>query len=109
MVKYIKKSVREFRIEFLKIAIKMVSAAFALVAALAWNTAISEIIKKYLKPGGSIFSWLIYALMVTFFAVLVGFYLSRISSKIKEEEKLEKKREEEKEKNKNRKGQSGRR
>ncbi len=117
MVKYIKKSVREFRIEFLKTAAKMVSAAFALVAALAWNTAISEIIKKYLKPDSNVFSWLIYALVVTFFAVMVGFYLSRVSSKIKKEEELEKELEKrrqrqkrlEAEKAKNRKGQSGRR
>ncbi len=91
MVKYINKSVRKFRIEFLKIAVKMISAAFALVAALAWNTAISEIIKKYLKPGSNALSWLIYALVVTLVAVLVGFYLSRLSGKIKEAEELEKK------------------
>ena len=100
MVKYSSKSVRKFRIEFLKTVVKMVSAAFALVAALAWNTAISEIIKKYLQPGKTVVSWLIYALIVTFLAALVGFYLSRISGKIKEAEELEKKKEEEKEQEK---------
>lgn len=93
-----RRAVRKLRIEFLKTMVKMVSAAFALVAALAWNTAISEIIKKYLRPGSGLFSWLIYALVVTFIAVIVGFYLSRISSKIKETEELEKQKEEEKEK-----------
>ncbi len=107
MAKYIKKSVREFRIEFLKTTTKMVSAAFVFVAALAWNTAISEIIKKYLKSGSTVLSWLIYALVVTLIAALVGFYLSRISSKIKKEEELEKKLEAKR--TKNRRGQSGRR
>lgn len=85
------KSVKKIRIELLKTMIKMISAAFVFVAALAWNTAISEIIKKYLRPGSTVLSWLIYALVVTLIAALVGLYLSRLSSKIKEIEKLEKK------------------
>ena len=85
MRKYIKK----IKNEFLKTMITMVSAAFALVAALAWNTAISEIIKKYLNPGKTVISWLIYALAVTFIAVLVGVYLGWLSGQIKEEEEKE--------------------
>lgn len=87
MVEKIRRSMKKIKIEFLKTITKMVSAAFAMVAALAWNTAISEIIKKYLKQGNTLMSWLIYAMIVTLVAVLVGFYLSRVSSKIKEEEK----------------------
>ena len=81
-----KKYLNEVKNEFLKTLIKMISTAFALVAALAWNTAISEIIKKYLKPGESIVSWVIYALVVTLIAVLVGIYLGRLSGRIKGEE-----------------------
>ena len=86
----ITKSVRRIRREFLKNCTQMVTAAFALVAALAWNSTISEIIKKYLKPGKTLSSWLIYALIVTFIAALVSFYLSTLSARIKKEEEIEK-------------------
>lgn len=91
----ITKSVRRLRREFLKNCTQMVTAAFALVAALAWNTTIAEIIKKYLKPGKNLSSWLIYALIVTFIAAMVSFYLGSLSARIKKEEEEEKKREEE--------------
>ena len=82
-----KKYIRKFRIEFLKTMVKMVTSAFALVAALAWNTSISEIIKRYIQSGNSVSSWLIYAMIVTILAVIVGIYLSGLNNKIKEEEK----------------------
>ena len=82
-----KKQLKRLRNEFFKTMITMVSASFALVAALAWNTSISEIIKKYIKPGQSIVSWLLYALIVTIIAALIGFYLSTLSRKIKKEDK----------------------
>jgi uncharacterized membrane protein len=80
------KHINKIRNQFLKTMIQMVSAAFALVAALAWNTAISEIIKKYLKTGNTTISWLEYAIGVTIIAVLVGVYLGWLSGQIKEEE-----------------------
>ena len=86
MAKKIPSTVKKVQIEFLRTLITMVSAAFALVAALAWNTAITEIIKKYLQPGSSVWSWIIYALIVTLIAVLVALYLGWISGRIKEEE-----------------------
>lgn len=80
------KPTQKVRQEFIKTLVTMVSSAFGLVAALAWNETISRTINKFLKPGENILSWLIYALLVTSLAVLVGFYLSRLSAKHKEEE-----------------------
>ncbi len=94
MAEYLKKSVKTIRNEFLKTLIKMVISAFALVAALAWNTAISEIIKKYLKQGNTVSSWVIYAVIVTLIAAVVGFYLSTLIGRIKEEEKREQEKKE---------------
>ena len=96
--KQIRKSVKTIRNEFLKTLITMIISAFALVAALAWNTAISEIIKKYLGPGNTVFSWIVYALIVTLIAALVGFYLSNLIGKIKEEEEREEMKKEQQEK-----------
>ena len=80
------KSARKIRNEFIKTLVVMIGSAFALVAALAWNTAITEIIKKYLQPGKTVSSWIIYALIVTFFAALVGLYLGYLSGKVREDE-----------------------
>jgi hypothetical protein len=91
VMKRLSKSARKIRNEFLKTIVTMIGAGFALVAALAWNTAITEIIKKYLKPGSTISSWLIYALIVTFIAALVGLYLGILSGQIRRsEEEIEK-------------------
>ena len=86
MAKRLTKKVKKVQIEFMRTVISMVSAAFALVAALAWNTAITEILKKYIQPGSSVLSWVIYALIVTLIAVLVALYLGWISGRIKEDE-----------------------
>ena len=80
------KEVREFRTELVKTISTLVISAFSLVAALAWNSAITKTIEKYLTPGSSIISWFIYALGVTILAVLVTLYLSGLTEKFKQEE-----------------------
>ncbi|OGM21710.1 hypothetical protein A2714_05305 [Candidatus Woesebacteria bacterium RIFCSPHIGHO2_01_FULL_38_9] len=65
----------------------MVTSGFGLVAALAWNEVIKEVITKYIQPifgsSSGLVSLLIYALAVTFLAVLVTYQLSKISGKEK--------------------------
>lgn len=65
--------------EFFKTMSTLVISAFALVAALAWNTAITKILERYLalQPESSIFSWLLYAFIVTLVAVLVTVYIGQ--------------------------------
>lgn len=46
-------------------------SAFALVAALAWNTAIQDIFNKYYTDNGSIYAKLIYAFVVTIIAIII--------------------------------------
>ena len=55
-----------------------IMAAFGLIAALAWNEAISELINQYFKHGSNIISKFIYAGVVTFVAVIISLYISRI-------------------------------
>jgi len=70
----------------LKQMIALSTAAFGLVAALAWNTVIQETIDTYIKPfmpkGSVIFSQLIYAIVVTALALLVTYILMKINEKI---------------------------
>jgi len=90
MVK-IKKEIRKIRVEFIKTVTTFIVSSFGLMAALAWNKAIGETINKYLTAKESIFSWFLYAVVVTFFAVLVTIYLGRLADKYKQEEKKEEK------------------
>jgi len=64
------------------------TAGFGLVAALAWNEAVqafvNDYLNKYLSVGSGIISKFIYAVIITVFAVIVTFQLSRLSG---EEEK----------------------
>lgn len=63
--------------------LKLATSSFGLVAALAWNEVIKEVVEQYIKPlvGGNsgVISLLIYALIVTTLAVVVTINLSKIS------------------------------
>ena len=69
--------------EVLKEMLKLATSGFGLVAALAWNELIKEVVTMYIKPlvGGAsgIISLLIYAIIVTALAVLVTYNLSKLT------------------------------
>lgn len=66
-------------------AITYITAAFGLVTALAWNDAIKSLI-EYLFPlqKNNLLVKFLYAILMTFVAVVIGVYLIRL---IKKEEK----------------------
>lgn len=72
---------KSFRKEFSKKLLDLMTSAFGLVAALAWNEFIKELIDKYIQPlfgsTSGLISKLIYAVLITFLAVLVTYNLSR--------------------------------
>lgn len=76
-----KKALQEFEAEFFKTIATMVGSAFALVAALAWNSAIQGLISRYVAAGNSLRSQLIYALLVTLLAVIVTWQLGKIAGR----------------------------
>lgn len=71
---------RQLHIELIRQMVNLSTSGFGLVAALAWNSVIQELvntyIKKWLPGGGGIISLLIYAVVVTAVAVLVTYNLS---------------------------------
>lgn len=74
---------KSFHEELITQLLTLSTSGFGLVAALAWNSTIQQIVQKYIEPripGSGIISNLIYALLVTFLAVLITYQLSRISS-----------------------------
>lgn len=69
--------------EFFRTIATLVISSFSLVAALAWNTAITKILENYLrlKPDSTIISWVIYAVIVTLLAVVITIYIGKLASR----------------------------
>jgi hypothetical protein len=61
----------------------LVTAAFGLVAALAWNGAILAIFKKIFGTAEGILSMIIYAGVVTIIAVLATIWVGKAAEKSK--------------------------
>lgn len=85
-----------FHVEVVDRMTALATAAFGLVAALAWNTAIQELFKRaFPTPAGpSLWPLLGYAAFVTVIAVLVIIWIGRVSARLKQEaqERLEEER-----------------
>jgi ABC-type uncharacterized transport system fused permease/ATPase subunit len=82
------KEARDLQISILKQMLTLATSAFGVVAALAWNSFIQEVVnmyvKKYLPEGSGTWSLLIYAVIVTILAVFVTLNLSRLTSRLEE-------------------------
>jgi hypothetical protein len=61
----------------------LITAAFGLVAALAWNDAIKLAFDKMFEKGEGLTAMLSYAVIVTIIAVIVTIWLGRLSEKEK--------------------------
>lgn len=93
--------------EFVEKFAALITGAFSLLAALAWNDTVKTFINKYISPGSDLTSMFIYAITVSIIAVFVAIYLNKIVTRVaKREQKLMRKIENleeklEKEENKN--------
>lgn len=80
-----KKENRHFHQELLKELITLSTSGFGLVAALAWNEAVQGFVDEYVNrwfPSQSgVVSKFIYALIITMFAVLITYQLSKLASR----------------------------
>lgn len=76
---------KAFYQELIQQLITLSSSGFGLVAALAWNETVQSFVKdyieKYFPSGSGTLSKLLYALLITFLAVLITYQLSRLASK----------------------------
>jgi uncharacterized membrane protein len=71
---------REFRSQLITTVSTMMTSAFALVAAFAWNELIEASIAKYVPSGQTVVSKLLYVLIVTLLAVIVSFQFGKIAA-----------------------------
>ena len=77
---------RKLHLAILKQMVTLATSGFGLVAALAWNNVIQDLVNNYVKryfpQGGSLFSLFIYAVTITALAVLVTYNLTRVVEKL---------------------------
>ncbi len=84
----LKESKDEFKLEVVKAFSSLLTAAFGLVAALAWNDAIKTTINNFFDKGiditmGQFAALYFYAIIVTLIAVMFTILIARSSRKIK--------------------------
>lgn len=80
------KTSSQVHLKILAQTLTLATSSLGLVAALAWNEAITEYVNVYIKPyfskGSGALSLFIYAITITIFAVFVSYQLTKISKKI---------------------------
>lgn len=64
---------------YLTTMISLATAAFGVVAALAWNEFITELVKAYLPAQAGLLGLLMYAIVITVIAVVVIGWLGRLA------------------------------
>ena len=74
----------KFKVMFLETTAALITSAFGLVAALAWNAAISKAIGLWLSADDEVGGLFIYALIVTVIAVIATLLIAMALAKAKE-------------------------
>ncbi|MEK7165283.1 MAG: DUF5654 family protein [Patescibacteria group bacterium] len=74
------------KLAILKQMVTLATSGFGLVAALAWNNVIQELVNNYIKPylaqGSGLMSLFIYAVLITTLAVLVTYNLTKLVERL---------------------------
>jgi hypothetical protein len=81
-----REKVRETNREVMIQTATLMNSAFALVAALAWNEALKALIERYIPAGSTLYSQVLYALVLTVIVVLVSMRLTRIIRRLRPED-----------------------
>lgn len=71
----------EVKPTYLGTMIALATAAFGLIAALAWNKFITDLIALFLKPGAGVWAELLYAIVITVVATIVIQTLGKIAER----------------------------
>lgn len=79
-----------FKTEVIEKIAALVTAAFGLVAALAWNGAIQELFKLIFGDQSTLAAMFVYAVVVTIIAVLAVVMIGRAAAKAKGEDEAAK-------------------
>ncbi len=74
---------QEIRRESIEKISVLMTSAFGLVAALAWNSAIQKIFSVIFGSSSELWAMVLYAVFVTVIAVVVTIYIGRIAGRLK--------------------------
>jgi Mg2+/citrate symporter len=74
---------KPMRVQVLETIAALMTAAFGLIAALAWNGAISKTIAQYFAAGSELVGLYVYAIIVTIIAVVASLVIARALGKAK--------------------------
>ena len=77
---------KQLRLEIVRQMVTLSTSGFGLVAALAWNNVIQDLVTNYITPylpkGFGILSLALYALLITMLAATVTFQLTKILERL---------------------------
>lgn len=80
------KQIQEFPLALVKNMIMLATSGFGVVVALAWNEAIKSTVATYIDPilgaGSGVVSLFIYAIVMTFLAVIVTMQLAAVEKRL---------------------------
>ena len=74
----------EFKVQLLETFAALITAAFGLVAALAWNEAIKAAVASVFNTGDELLGLVVYAVIVTILAVIMTLLIARALGKAKD-------------------------
>lgn len=73
------------KLQFVTTFSSLITAAFGLVAALAWNDTIKEAIALIFEDDGTLWGSLVYAILVTVLAVIMTVWIARSAKKLSDQ------------------------
>jgi hypothetical protein len=79
---------KSIRLQVIEQVAALMTAAFAFIAALAWNQAISAMVTQFIGAASGWVALLVYAVIVTIIAVLAAIYITKMAAKVKSSEAL---------------------
>ena len=74
----------ELKVQLLETFAALITAAFGLVAALAWNEAIKAAVASVFNTGDELLGLVVYAVIVTILAVIMTLLIARALGKAKD-------------------------
>lgn len=69
------------RSQYLATMIALASATFGVIAALAWNSAITDLIKQFLPAGKGIVPEFLYAVIITIIGLIIMVNLGKLAER----------------------------